>query len=678
MLTAFGTLISRSSGMTPEEFKVSGTWASCHHSIATYVTLAAAPTEFANPSTHAPTLYNPTALDWNEWMRYAKQLGCVGVTSCTKHVDGFCNWPTQVKQGGQRRSLFETTWYAANGNRNVLKEFGDTARKYGLRVGHYMCVWDEYIELLLGGSPAAVGSTVYTQWTLDQLSEVLDPTVYGYIDFIFLDGWGTTWSGSGVTFTDVVYQTVYDHVKRLQPGCVIAVNDHEDGSEAVLHGDVALWERNVDAEPLAANTTANKFRGGQALWDPLWPPDTGNIWFDHSDGVVMNAGHCQAPTSRRFRSKKNNTVYFMNFSTYLDGLVAADVETTLFAFGNRPNTLAGGDDFTLNTAESAGITLQAHTSVQNGSAWTKTFGTPNAVIDPNGVARVSDATGVVYTNNTTLSSADYRHEVDFKFLTVPNPNLICALARVFDSTHDYRWQASWNGTVWLFQLQVNNAGLTQITSFDGVGIPNTPNGTFPNTVPTVGYLYRLVLQVTGSTNPVTLQIEVWIDETGTGNNFVCWSKGVFTTATVIASGPPGIYWSGLGSATTGLQIERSRSYIVDVTALSAPTGLAFRDGSGGPSIAWSGSGADLWLFEIFRSVDDITYVRVGETTKNEYVDDRATIGVTYYYKVRSMDTSWNASALSSAVSGAWTGPKNIIQPGGHGPINRGMLMRSPL
>jgi alpha-L-fucosidase len=44
--------------------------------------------------TASPQLFNPTALDCNQWTGVLKSAGISTAILVAKHADGFCNWPT--------------------------------------------------------------------------------------------------------------------------------------------------------------------------------------------------------------------------------------------------------------------------------------------------------------------------------------------------------------------------------------------------------------------------------------------------------------------------------------------------------------------------------------------------------------------------------------------------------
>ena len=119
--------------------------------------------------------FNPTALDCGQWVRTAKEAGCRYAILVCKHHDGFANWPSAYTD----YSVANTPWKGGKGD--IVREFTDACREYGLKVGLYY-------------SPAQFGSKdmdgkAYDDYFINQISELL--TGYGKIDYLWFDGCGS-------------------------------------------------------------------------------------------------------------------------------------------------------------------------------------------------------------------------------------------------------------------------------------------------------------------------------------------------------------------------------------------------------------------------------------------------------------------------------------------------------
>ena len=119
--------------------------------------------------------FDPVQLDCEEWIRSVWEAGGKYAVLVCKHHDGFANWPS----GYTEYSVKNTPW--KNGRGDVVREFVDACRKYGVKVGLYY-------------SPAQVDSgklsaQEYDDYFIHQIRELL--TQYGKIDYLWFDGCGS-------------------------------------------------------------------------------------------------------------------------------------------------------------------------------------------------------------------------------------------------------------------------------------------------------------------------------------------------------------------------------------------------------------------------------------------------------------------------------------------------------
>jgi alpha-L-fucosidase len=160
-----------------------------------------------------PALFNPTELDAEQWVRVARDAGMQELILTAKHHDGFCLWPSAYTEHSVKNSPFR------NGKGDVVREFTDACRKYGLKVGLYLSPWDR--------NHPAYGTPEYITYYRNQLRELL--TGYGAINEIWFDGanGGDGYYGGANEVRRIDRETYYDWpntvklVKELQPGIKI-------------------------------------------------------------------------------------------------------------------------------------------------------------------------------------------------------------------------------------------------------------------------------------------------------------------------------------------------------------------------------------------------------------------------------------------------------------------------
>ena len=122
--------------------------------------------------TEIEDLFNPTALDCDQWCRIAKQAGAKGVIITAKHHDGFCLWPSKYS----KHTVRESKW--RNGEGDVLRELAEAARRNGLKLGFYLSPWDR--------NHPQYGTPEYNDVYANTLTELL--TSYGELFEIWWDG----------------------------------------------------------------------------------------------------------------------------------------------------------------------------------------------------------------------------------------------------------------------------------------------------------------------------------------------------------------------------------------------------------------------------------------------------------------------------------------------------------
>lgn len=154
----------------------------------------------------SPTLFNPTALDCEQWVRTLQSGGFKMIILTAKHHDGFCLWQTETTN----HSVASSPW--RDGKGDVVRELSDACHKHGMKFGVYLSPWDRNAECY-GDSPT------YNTFFIAQLTELL--TNYGRVDEVWFDGA----CGEGPNGKRQVYdwESILATIERLQPHAVTAI-----------------------------------------------------------------------------------------------------------------------------------------------------------------------------------------------------------------------------------------------------------------------------------------------------------------------------------------------------------------------------------------------------------------------------------------------------------------------
>ncbi|MFR7878128.1 MAG: alpha-L-fucosidase [Butyricimonas paravirosa] len=166
-----------------------------------------------------PVMFNPVALDAEQWVKALKAGGLKSVVLTAKHHDGFCLWPTKTT----RHAITASPW--KNGKGDVVRELKKACDRNGMRFGIYLSLLDRNISYY-GDSPR------YNEFFVKQLTELL--TEYGKIDEIWLDG--TSEIGIDGKRQEYDWELILKTIHKLQPNAVTA-----------FYGDDIRWIGNESA-----------------------------------------------------------------------------------------------------------------------------------------------------------------------------------------------------------------------------------------------------------------------------------------------------------------------------------------------------------------------------------------------------------------------------------------------
>jgi alpha-L-fucosidase len=183
--------------------------------------------EWGDP-TSSPELFRPTALDTDQWAAAAKSANMTWGCLTTRHHDGFCIWPTKTRGASVRQTSQPV---------DVVRAYVDSFRAAGLRVGLYYSILSLRDDIRhFNVTPDKI------QLVKDQLTELLSN--YGEIDVLITDGWNAPWSR--ITYEEMPYREIYEHVKALQPNCLLSdLNASQYPAGGLYYSDIKAFEQNA-------------------------------------------------------------------------------------------------------------------------------------------------------------------------------------------------------------------------------------------------------------------------------------------------------------------------------------------------------------------------------------------------------------------------------------------------
>jgi len=303
------------------------------------------------------SMFNPKNLDCEQWMKVAKDMGATYVMLTARHEGGFCLWPSETTEYSVKNSPWK------NGKGDVVKEYVDAARKYGLKVGIYHASWHDanqfdWMDLnYFADKPEELER--FTRLQLAQLTELL--TNYGEIDMMWFDHHDCPHAGAGQ-----FWRRVDKLVGALQPNCMIFGNDYwlNGGHSGEAHyplwygvnnGDGTIHSRPVDSDSRHGNPYGKFY--------VAWEANTifsGN-WFYNGPAVKPLPEMIDA----YYKSIGRGTNFLPNFAPDKRGLMPPEVVKSAKEFGDELRKRFGNKIASTSGKKEIKLSLAKKTNINN-------------------------------------------------------------------------------------------------------------------------------------------------------------------------------------------------------------------------------------------------------------------------------------------------------------------------
>ncbi len=267
--------------------------------------------------TENPRDFNPTSLDCRQWVRAIKDAGFTMAILTAKHHDGFCLWPSAYTEHSVKHSPYK------DGKGDIVREFTDACREYGIKAGIYLSPWDRHEKTW--------GTDAYNDFYANQLTELM--TNYGKI-------WECWWDGAGSTEARYDWERWATIVRNNQPDAVIF------GSLGATPFVEVRWvgnESGIAGEPCYATVNANDLEvedgyglnHGRIDGDRFIPAEADVSirpgWFYHAE-QDENVRSPKDLLKLWFHSVGKNTGLLLNLPPDRRGLVHENDAKSLLAF----------------------------------------------------------------------------------------------------------------------------------------------------------------------------------------------------------------------------------------------------------------------------------------------------------------------------------------------------------
>jgi alpha-L-fucosidase len=283
-----------------------------------------------------PEIYNPVELDTDQWMEAAKAIGAKYAVFVAKHCSGFLQWQSDLYPYGVKQSKWR------NGKGDVVRDFVESCRKYGIKPGIYASVTaNGFLEV---DNPGVVNrGKGGDQEKQDNYSRVCETMLtelwsrYGELTEVWFDGGALSPEGGGPDLIPIL--------KQFQPNAIVfqcpAANIRWIGNESGVAG-YPCWATVPDLDYQGDIKMLPNGNPDGKMWMPgecdvpirnhewFWTPDAENLVYSLDDLMDMY-----------YRSVGRNCNLLLNANPDPSGLVPEADFKRYVEFGKEINRRFG-------------------------------------------------------------------------------------------------------------------------------------------------------------------------------------------------------------------------------------------------------------------------------------------------------------------------------------------------
>lgn len=279
--------------------------------------------------TEKPSIFDPAALDTDQWAKVAKDNGFGTIILTAKHHDGFALWDSAYTD----HDVAASPWRGGKGD--LVAELAASTARFGLGLGLYLSPWDRH-EPVYGDAQA------YNAFYMGQLRELLSN--YGPLRELWFDG------AKGKDSRDMVYHfdKYWAMVEQLQPGA-LAFSDRGPGVRWIGNekgfAESTNWST-FDRSQVKVGESPVKPIMREGLYNgPDWVSAECDVsirpgWFYHAHETPKTTDELM---EIYYRSVGRNCMLLLNVPPGPDGLIAPEDIAALAAFTSRRKQIFAND-----------------------------------------------------------------------------------------------------------------------------------------------------------------------------------------------------------------------------------------------------------------------------------------------------------------------------------------------